>query len=56
MGQMLQFAMYQRIDPDQAKVVAEQWVKRVLRLKQLIWEMSLAALNESWKKQPFPCP
>jgi hypothetical protein len=52
MGQMLQFRYVSADDPDQAKVVAEQWVQKGSPSDAVdSGEMSLAALNESWKKQ-----
>ena len=57
MGQMLQFRYVSADDPDQAKVVADQWVQKV-SLSEAVdsGEVSLAALNESWKKQILTLP
>lgn len=57
MGQMLQFRYVSADDPDQARVVEDQWVQKV-SLSEAVdsGEVSLAALNESWKKQILTLP
>jgi len=57
MGQMLQFRYVLVDDPDQAKVVEAQWVQKVFTSEAVdSGEVSLAALNESWKKQILRLP
>jgi hypothetical protein len=52
MGQIVQFRYVSADGPDQAKVVADQWVQKVSPSEAVdSGEVSLAALNESWKKQ-----
>jgi hypothetical protein len=57
MGQMLQFRYVSVDDPDRAKVVEGQWVQKVSTSEAVdSGEVSLAALNESWKKQLLALP
>jgi hypothetical protein len=52
MGQMLRFRYVSADDLEQAKVIAEQWSQKVTPPEAVdSGEVSLAALNESWKQQ-----
>lgn len=57
MGQMLQFQYVSAADADQAKVVVDNWVEKAPPFETVdSGEVSLAALNESWKKQILKLP
>jgi len=57
MGRMRQFRYVPVDDPDQAKVIAEQWAQKGSSSEAVdSGEVSLSALNESWKKQILTLP
>jgi hypothetical protein len=57
LGQRLQFRYVSVDDPDRAKVVEDQWVQKDSPSEAVdSGEVSLAALNPSWKKQILALP
>jgi hypothetical protein len=57
MGRMVQFRYVSVDDPDQGRVVQDQWVQKI-SLSEAVdsGEVSLASLNESWRKQILALP